>query len=84
MSGEEIKKLKTTIYEKVEHLNNEAALQLVEEAVTSYSSPSKKDIVDELSPEQVQRLQESVKQADKGETHSNEEVKQKAKEWLFR
>ncbi len=36
MSREEIKKLKTTIYEKVEHLNNETALQMVEEAVTAY------------------------------------------------
>ncbi len=82
MSREEIKKLKTTIYEKVEHLNNETALQMVEEAVTAYSSPSKKDILDELTPEQLQRLQESVKEAKKGETISNEEVKQKAKKWL--
>ncbi len=82
MSREEIKKLKTTIYEKVEHLNNETALQMVEEAVTAYSSPSKKDILDELTPEELQRLQESVKQAGRGETIANENVKQKAKKWL--
>lgn len=82
MSREEIKKLKTTIYEKLEHLNNETALQMVEEAVTAYSSPSKKNILDELTPEQLQRLQESVKQANKGETIPNEEVMQKAKKWL--
>ena len=82
MSREEIKKLKTTIYEKVETLNNESALQMVEEAVTAYSSPSQKDILDELTPEQLQRLQQSVIQSQNGETFSNEEVKQKAKEWL--
>lgn len=82
MSREEIKKLKTTIYEKVEHLNNETALQMVEEAVTAYSSPSKKDILDELTPEQLQRLHESGKQAEKNETIANKEVKQKAKKWL--
>ncbi len=49
MSREEIKKLKTTIYEKVERLNNETALQMVEEAVMAYSSPSQKDILDELT-----------------------------------
>ena len=37
MSREEIKKLKITIYEKVEHLNNEAALQMMEEAFTANS-----------------------------------------------
>lgn len=82
MSREEIKKLKTTIYEKVEHLNNETALQMVEEAVTAYSSSSKKDILDDLTPEQLQRLHESVKQADNRETIANEKVKQKVKKWL--
>ena len=82
MSREEIQKLKTTIYEKVENLNNESALQMVEEAVTAYSSPSQKDILDELSPEQLQHLHQSITQSQNGETISNEEVKQKAKEWL--
>jgi len=82
MSREEIKKLKTTIYEKLENLNNETALQMVEEAVTAYSSTSKKDILDDLTPEQLQRLQESTKQADRGEILANEKVKQKAKKWL--
>ncbi|MCW3108888.1 MAG: hypothetical protein JWQ09_3394 [Segetibacter sp.] len=82
MSQQEIQKLKTTIYAKVENLNNESALQMVEEAVTAYSTPSQKDILDELTPEQLQRLQQSVTQSQNGETISNEEVKQKAKEWL--
>lgn len=84
MSQREIQKLKTTIYEKVEHLNNESALQMVEEAITAYSSPSQKDILDELTPEQLQRLQQSVTQSQTGETISHEEVKQKAKKWLSR
>lgn len=82
MSREEIQKLKTTIYEKVENLNNESALQMVEEAVTAYSAPSQKDILDELTPEELQRLQQSITQSHNGETITNEEVKQKAKEWL--
>ena len=84
MSREEIQKLKSTIYEKVENLNNESALQMVEEAVTAYSSPSKKDILNKLTPEQLQRLQQSITQSQNGETIFNEEVKQKAKEWLSR
>jgi len=82
MSQDEKNKLKTSIYKKIDQLNDEIFLQMVEEAVTAYSSPSKKDILDELTPEQKQRLQESFKQADKGETITNDEVKKKAKEWL--
>ena len=84
MSRDEIKKLKSTIYKKVDELNDETFLQMVEEAVTAYSSASQKDILDELTPDQQQRLQESIQQADKGKTISNDEVKQKAKEWLSR
>ena len=84
MSRDEIKKLKATIYKKVDQLNDETFLQMVEEAVTAYSSAPQKDIVDELTPEEQQRLQESIQQADNGKTISNDEVKQKAKEWLSR
>jgi predicted transcriptional regulator len=83
MSKKEIYKIKTSIYEKVEHLNNETLLQIVEEAVTAYGNTPLKDILDELTTEQQQRLNESVKQADNGQTIPHEEVKQKAKEWLY-
>ena len=66
----------------MDQLDNEVFLQMVEEAVTAYSSPSQKDILDELTPEQKQRLQESVKQANEGNTIPDHEVRQKAKEWL--
>jgi hypothetical protein len=82
MSEQKIQKLKIIIYEKLENLNNESALQMVEEAVTAYSSPGQKDILDELTPEQLKRHQQSVTQSQKGETISNEVVKKKAKEWL--
>lgn len=55
---------------------------MIEEVVTAYSSASQKDIPDELAPAQQQRLQESIYQADKGKPISNDEVKQKAKEWV--
>ncbi len=82
MSREEIQKLKSNIYQKVEDLDNESALQMVEEVVTAYSSSSQKEILDELTPEQLLRLQQSISQAKNGETIPNDEVKQKAKEGL--
>ncbi len=82
MSNKDINKIKAAIHEKVEYMNDDTLLQMVEEAVTAYGSPSSKDNVDELAPGQQQRLQESIQQADNGQIISNEEVKQKAKEWL--
>ena len=82
MSTNNIDKIRTTIYEKVGQIDDETLLQMVEEAVTAYSTLPQQDIVNELAPEQQQRLQESIKQADEGQTISNEEVKEKAKEWL--
>jgi len=82
VSKKGIHKIKTSIYEKVEQLKDETLLQMVEEAVTAYGNTPSKDIIDELTPEQQQRLHESVKQADNGQTIPHEEVIQKAKEWL--
>ena len=84
MSKEDINKIKTTIYEKVEQLNDETLLQMVEEAVTAYGNTPSKDIIDDLTPEQQQRLRVSIKQVDNGQTIPHDEVKQKAKEWLSR
>ncbi len=80
--SKDVNKIKNTIYKKIEELNDETVLQMLEEAVTAYSSSSRKDILEELNPEQQKRLNESIKQADEGKTISDEEVKQKAKEWL--
>ena len=57
---------------------------MVEEAVTAYGNTSSKDIIDDLTPEQQQRLRVSIKQVDNGQTIPHDEVKQKAKEWLSR
>jgi hypothetical protein len=84
MSNKDINKIKATIHEKVEYMNDETLLQMVEEAITAYGTTPAKDIIDELTPEQQQRLQESIQQADNGQTIPHEEVKQKSKEWLFR
>ena len=82
MSKQEIAELKAKIHEQVDKLDDETTLQMLQEAVSAYSSPFQKDILDELSPEQFSRLSESVKQANEGKTLSNDEMKQKVREWL--
>lgn len=84
MSKKDIHKIKTTIYEKVEQLNDETLLQMVEEAVTAYGKTPSIDIIDELTTEHQQRLQDSIKQADNNQTIPHDKVKAKSKEWLSR
>lgn len=84
MSSENLQQLKDNINSRVNELEDETVLQMLQEAVVAYSSPSKKDILDELNDEQKKRLFESIRQADENKTLTNEEVKQKAKEWLSR
>lgn len=82
MSKEEVRQLKAKIYKQVEELEDETALQMLQEAVTAYTITPKKDILDELTADQQKRLQESIQQANEGKLLTNEEVKQKAREWL--
>jgi hypothetical protein len=76
-----IEQLKSDLYSKIEHLQDETTLQLLQEAVTAYSS-SQNESFDELTSEQQERLQESIQQANDGKTFSNEEVLKKTNEWL--
>lgn len=82
MSKKEVEQLKAKIYKQVEQIEDETVLHMLEEAAVAYSSSSKKDIIDDLTPEQQLRLKESIQQAKDGKTINNDEVKQKAKEWL--
>jgi hypothetical protein len=84
MDTSKIQQLKEKIQYQLNDIEDETALQMLQEAVSVYSSPLKKDILNELTEEQRKRLQESIQQADNGKTLSNEEIKQKAREWLSR
>lgn len=79
---ETITKLKSDIWEKLQGINDETALQLVKEAISEYGAAAQTDVLDQLTSAQQKRLQESIQQADEGNLLSNEEVKQIARSWL--
>lgn len=81
MSKQELEKLKADLYFQIEQLQDEAALHMLQEAATAYASPEN-DILDHLSDSQIERLNESIQQADNNQVVSNEEVKQQTKGWL--
>ena len=67
------KEVKSKIQQMVEGIEDEAVLNQVMEDVAFYAS--KKDIVDELNPEQLKELDEAIKEADNKETISLDEFK---------
>ena len=82
MDKKNIGELKQKLYEQIAQLQDEVALQLLEEATEAYLSSNKKDILEELSTTQLTRLNEALVQSEKNEVLPNEEVKAKSREWL--
>ena len=75
------KKLKEKLHQYIDNLEDENALQMLHEAAVEYERLEGKDILEELSPEQQNRLQESIKQANEGKTVSHEEALKRIASW---
>lgn len=67
------------IYELLEGIKDEAVLNQVMENVTFYTN--KKDIVDELDPDQLKELDKAIEEADNKETISWDDFKKEMGEW---
>ena len=73
------KPLKSKIYQMLEEIEDEKILSQVMEDVAFYTR--KKDITDELTPEQLKELNAAIKEADKKETINWDDFKKEMNEW---
>ena len=73
------KAVKSKIVELLDQIEDERVLQQVMEDVAFYAS--KKDIVDELSPEQQKELDKAISQSDNNETIDWDEFKKEMNGW---
>ena len=78
MAKAEIKK---QLHQFIDMIEDESQLQMLNEAAEVYAT-KQPDIIDLLTPEQLNRLEESVKQADDGKLTPHEEVKKISGQWL--
>jgi predicted transcriptional regulator len=78
------KKLKEELHQYIDNLEDETALQMFHEAAVDYERLGGKDILDELTSDQLARLQESIRQADEGKTISHEEAMKRITSWRSR
>ena len=72
--------LKKKLHEQIDAMDDELALQMLHEAAAEYSKAE--NVQDELTPEQIKRLNESLQQLDNGEWKSHEDVVKLSKTWL--
>jgi hypothetical protein len=75
------KKLKEKLHQYIDNLEDETALQMLHEAAVEYEKAEKRDIEDELTPEQLKRLEESIQQLDNGQWKSHDEVMKLSRTW---
>lgn len=73
------KAVKAKIYELLENINDKKVLNQVMEDVTFYAT--KKDIVDELSAEQLNELDKAIAEADNNEVLTWDDFKKEMNEW---
>jgi hypothetical protein len=74
--------LKSKIYQLIDSIEDENILQMLMEDVTYYAN--KKDILDELSEDQLKELDEAISEADNNQTISWEDFKKEMNEWKKR
>jgi hypothetical protein len=75
--------IKTNFHKLIDKIDNPDLLENFFGAMSYYVNKKKgEDITDELSPKQHKRLSDSIKQAEKGKTISNTEMKKEMKQWL--
>jgi len=78
MAKSEIKK---QLHAYIDMIDDESQLEMLNDAAEVYAT-KQPDIIDLLTPEQLHRLDESIKQADNGILTSHEEVKKISNKWL--
>lgn len=78
MAKAEIKK---QLHDFIDMIEDESQLQMLNEAAEVYAT-KQPDIIDLLTPKQLKRLEESIKQANEGKLTSHEEVKKISGQWL--
>lgn len=76
-----MRELKTKLHELIDGSTDNILLENIYNALRYQVEKRKKDILDELSPNQLDQLNESIAEYRRGETKTHEEVLQMLKEW---
>lgn len=78
----DIYKIRQQILENLDLIEDESHLQMLHDLSATYANKKPEDIIEYLSPDQLERLEKSIRQSKIGNTVSHEELKQISKQWL--
>ncbi len=73
--------IKKSIHSYVDMIEDKTQLQMLNEAVEAFATKPP-DVIEQLTGEQLNRLEESIRQANEGKLTSHEEVLKLSKQWL--
>lgn len=76
-----VEELKKQLHSYIDLIDDEDSLLMLNDAVAAYAT-EQIDILDLLTPEQLERLELGRQQAREGKTKTHEEVMQMSQEWL--
>jgi hypothetical protein len=79
MAKSEIKK---QLHAYIDMIEDESQLEMLHDAAEKYVTKNQPDVPDSLTPEQLARLQQSIKDADEGKLTSQEDVLIISKQWV--
>ena len=74
--------LKNQLFKYIELIEDESQLEMLNDLAAVYANKNPHEIIDFFPPNQLERLEKSIRQAKIGNTHSHEGVKQISKQWL--
>jgi hypothetical protein len=76
--------IKKKIHSYIDKIEDESQLQMLSDAAEMFAAKKQVDILDLLTNEQLQRLEEANQQVDAGKVISHEEVKKISQQWLMK
>lgn len=74
--------IKKRLYNYIEMIEDESQLQMLTDTAEVYAAGKQVDILDLLTTEQLQRLEQSIKEADEGKLIPHEQVMNLSRKWL--
>ncbi len=80
----DISELKASIHKKIDSVEEPYKLNEINVLLNDILQEDSIDILDELNPEQLERLKLAKQQAKEGKVISHEEVKKLTREWFMK
>ncbi|MEO5651146.1 MAG: hypothetical protein ABIR03_14645 [Ginsengibacter sp.] len=77
-------RIKIQLHNYIDMIEDESQLEMLNEAAETYAIKKKTDILDLLTGEQLERLEQAIQQVDEGKIISHEEVIKISRQWLIK